>query len=432
MTFWLLAIAMMALALLFVLPPLWRRNDVAVPAARRRQLQALDQAHAAGVLDEAEYRRKREALDSTPAPAVRSRPVVVGALLLLAIPAAAVLLYLSVGEPAGLDPQARIAGPAAVDAHADGVAPDMDQAVAGLAERLRNEPDNLEGWLLLGRAYKTMERFEPAREALAHAYRLAPGDPDVMVEYAEAQALAAPARRFDGDSLALLQRAVEAAPQHQRGIWLLGIAAMQAGDPAAAIAHWQALQGMLGDDAEARDSLQQQIDAARAQLDGAPLAAMPAATPPTAAASATSAAEVVPPAPAASAVAAIDHSEAAAATNGSGPRLTLQVALAPELAARVSASDVLFVYARATEGPRVPLAIQRLPAGRLPLTVVLDDSTSMLPELTLSSLDEVLVGARISRGGLATPQAGDLETAAVAVATRRREPLSLTIDRVVE
>jgi cytochrome c-type biogenesis protein CcmH len=92
----------------------------------------------------------------------------------------------------------------------------------------------------------------------------------------------------------------------------------------------------------------------------------------------------------------------------------------------------LFVYARAPEGSRMPLAIQRLPAAQLPTTVVLDDSTSMMPQLTLSSLPEVVVGARISRSGQAMPQSGDLEAQSPPVASSRREPLSLTIDRVIE
>jgi len=94
-------------------------------------------------------------------------------------------------------------------------------------------------------------------------------------------------------------------------------------------------------------------------------------------------------------------------------------------------SDVLFVYARTAEGPRMPLAIQRLPAGSLPVRVVLDDSTSMMPTLKLSLIPQVVVGARISKSGQATPQSGDFEAVSEPVSNRSTAPLSLRIDRVV-
>jgi cytochrome c-type biogenesis protein CcmH len=408
-TFWLLAGLMSVLALAFVLPPLWRRQHADPQAAdAARRIRALDEARASGVLSEDEYRAKRAALGNAPLPPVAAghgRPWAAIVVIALAVPVGAWLLYSTLGEPAALDPAALTTPrPTAMDTA--GAPPDMEQAVAGLAERLRAEPDNLDGWLLLGRAYKTMERFEPARAALEQAWRLAPQDPDVMVEYAEALALAAPGRRFDGQSLQLLQEAMAMQPEHQRGMWLLGISAMQAGDPIAAIGHWERLQALIGDDGEARDSLQQQIDAARVQagLGGEPAVA---AQPPPAA-----------PTP--------------VAANGTAPRLTVEVDISPALRASLRPTDVLFVYARAPEGSRMPLAIQRMPAAQLPTTVVLDDSTSMMPQLTLSSLPEVVVGARVSRSGQAGAQSGDMETQSEPVATSRREPLRLTIDRVIE
>jgi cytochrome c-type biogenesis protein CcmH len=436
-TFWLLAGLMSVLALAFVLPPLWRRQHADPQAAEAaRRIRALDEARANGVLSEDEYRAKRAALGNAPLPpaaAAHGRPWAAIVVIALAVPVGAWLLYSTLGEPAALDPAA-LTTPRTSATDAAGAPPDMEQAVAGLAERLRAEPDNLDGWLLLGRAYKTMERFEPARAALEQAWRLAPQEPDVMIEYAEALALAAPGRRFEGQSLQLLQQAMAAQPAHQRGMWLLGIAAMQAGDPVSAIGHWERLQALIGDDGEARDSLQEQIDAARAQaglsgdptIDAAPPRITQAATPDAAPPRITEAAtpDAAPPR--------ITQAATPAASNGAAPRLTVEVDISAALRASLRPSDVLFVYARAPEGSRMPLAIQRLPAAQLPTTVVLDDSTSMMPQLTLSSLPEVVVGARISRSGQAMPQSGDLEAQSPPVASSRREPLSLTIDRVIE
>lgn len=413
--FWLLTGLMSVLALAFVLPPLWRSRRPAQDADSARRLHALQQARAAGVLSDEEYAAKREALGTVePSPPDGRRPWIAAALLAVTIPAGAWLMYHEYGEPAALDPTIRTMGTAAPAGGAGAPPPSMEQAVAGLAERMRDNPDDLQGWVLLGRAYKTMERFEPAREALANAYRLAPGEPDVMIEYAEAMALSTPERRFEGEALALLQQATQLAPEHQRGIWLLGIAAVQAGDDRQAIDHWQRLMAMLPDDPDARASLQLQIDSARER------AGLPVDAP----------ADPAPPAAAATAPTTAATTES---TTGDGAaRLTVQVDIAPALKQQLDPSAVLFVYARAPQGPRMPVAIQRLSAGSLPVTVVLDDSTSMMPQLKLSTLPEVVVGARVSKSGQAMPQPGDLEAVSAPVANNRTEPVVLTIDQVVE
>nr|WP_282452996.1 tetratricopeptide repeat protein [Lysobacter sp. CAU 1642] len=290
----------------------------------------------------------------------------------------------------------------------------MEQAVQGLAERLRNEPDNPEGWLLLGRAYKSMERFEPAKEALSQAWRLAPDNPDVMIEYAEAQALSAPRRRIEGEPLEMIRKAVELQPDHQRGIWLLGVAAMQGGRPKEAVDRWETLRQLISSDLSAVRALDEQIEGARQA------AGLPPARQSTALADSPAGTDGAPePAP-------------AAAAEGDGPRLTVTVDIAPALRERLKASDVLFVFARPAEGSRMPLAIQRLPAANLPATVILDDSHSMMPALKLSTMPQVVVGARVSSSGQAIPQPGDLEGLSPALPNSTREPVRLTIDTVVE
>ncbi len=437
--FWLLCAGMVVLALVFVLPPLIR-GTTGVPAPDAtidpRKRKALEQAHEAGVLDAAEYRRKLALLGagSPQGRPARTLPLVLAVLL----PMMAFGLYRQLGEPQALDPGlrapsatagARLVRPgdaptaadtSAAPANADG-APSMDQAVAGLAERMRGEPDDLEGWLLLGRAYKSMERFAPARDALSNAFRLAPDDPEVLVEYAEALALSSDTRRIGGESLLLIQRALGIEPDHQRGLWLLGISSMQAGVPSDAVTVWERLLPML--EGAARDSLQEQLDDARAR---AGLAPREGAGQPSVAAALQS-----PAAPAVAATSAPAAGTTTGAALADAPRLVVDVDIDPALKAQVGASDVLFVYARAAEGPRMPLAIQRLSAGSLPVRVVLDDSTSMMPTLKLSTMPQVVVGARISKSGQATPQSGDLETVSAPMSNLTSETLSLRIDRVV-
>ena len=118
------------------------------------------------------------------------------------------------------------------------------------------------------------------------------------------------------------------------------------------------------------------------------------------------------------------------ATAGEGARIEVQVELSAELAGRAAPDAVLFVFARAPQGPRAPLAIQRLSAASLPATVVLDQTMGMIAGMNLGSIPEVVVGARISASGNATPQSGDLEglSAPLQVSTGRAR---VVIDRVL-
>ena len=405
-TFSLLAAAMLAAALAFVLTPLLRTRGDANASKRR----AIEQAQRAGVMSEQEAGRKLAELGPASVAPAPSRAV--PAVLALLIPLLAILLYRTVGEPRALDPVWRDAV-AATSPETAGTqdAPDMEQAVASFAERMKNEPGDLEGWMLLGRAYKTMERFERAREALANAYRLAPENPDVLVEYSEALVLASESRRFQGEALELLTKAVELQPDSQRGLWLMGIAAYQAENYAQAVQVWERLLASLPADAGPRAALEERIADAR-QRGG--LGVGSTGSPRTGEANPATTVQGEPV-------------ESPAAT----PRLTVTVDIAPELKSKIGASDVLFVFARAAEGPRMPLAIQRLPAAQLPVTVTLDDSTSMMPAMKLSLIPQVVVGARISKSGQATPQPGDFETLSAPLANTHAEPIVLTIDRVV-
>lgn len=384
--FWIIAALMTALALYAVLRPLLRDGGAGDP-----RLAALEAAHRAGVLDAKEYASKRAALSADAAAPAAPAPRALSLVLALLVPLAAFGIYRQIGDLRALDPTLMAA--AAVATHAstgEAPAPDMEQAVAGLAAKMAQNPDDVDGWVLLGRAYKQMQRFTESRDALAKAMALAPDQPDVMVEYAEAQAMAAPDRRIEGEPRALLEKALAANPQHQRALWLLGISDAQAGDAVGAVRRWETLLPLLPPDSEVAKSVSEQIAQARAEAGLAPGAVVPA----------TDAA----PAASVPAIAA-----AATAATAAGPKLVVRVDVAPELKGRIQPGDTLFVFARMPEGPRMPLAIQRRQADSLPITVTLDDSMGMLPTMKLSSSPQVVVGARISRSGNATPQSGDFQ-----------------------
>jgi len=115
-------------------------------------------------------------------------------------------------------------------------------------------------------------------------------------------------------------------------------------------------------------------------------------------------------------------------------RLKIKVTIDPAISSQIKSSDVLFVYARAMQGPPMPLAIQRLDANNIPDEIILDDSTAMLPQMPLSNFNQVKVDARISATGSATPQSGDFygRIENVEVTADPQTALSIMIDKMVE
>jgi cytochrome c-type biogenesis protein CcmH len=431
-----IAALMIAAALAFVLVPLLRhRNGIRVEGPARRQ-RALDEALAAGVIDADEYATKHAALatmannttlDSTRAAPSRSAFVAL-LLVTLLLPAAAMLLYRLVGAPQALDP-ANLVTRSAPPADADH-GPEMTQAITLLAARLKEHPDDAEGWGLLGRAYQATDRAAESLDAFKHAHELALENPAVTVEYAQALALHAPGHRIEGESRNLLEGVLKADAQNQRALWLLGISDYQSRHYDAAIARWKTLLPLLDATSDVADSVKNQIANAEALRDGktppppmdnrsksiAAEAAPTEGAPTEAARSETASAEVAP---------------AKNAAAGNAPRLTVKVALDPKLQGQLDANATLFVFARAASGPPMPLAIQRLKASQLPLTVTLDDSMGMLPTMKLSMFPQVVIGARVSKSGNAMPQSGDLQTLSAPLDVHRNEPVALTIDKQV-
>ena len=297
-----------------------------------------------------------------------------------ALAMSAVALYLLVGTPAALDPAAREAPATLTD------------AIGRLEAQLAKAPNDAEGWRLLGRAYASEQQAGKARDAFARAATLAPDNPDVLAEAAEASAFADPQRRFDARAIAWLRHAVDVQPRNQRARWLLGVSQRQAGRNAEAAATWAPLLADV--DPATQSALREQIDAAR-QAAG------------------------LPPLP-------------AAAASATGPALAVRVRLDPKLAARVGPDASVFVIARMPGGPPMPIAVERHGASELPFTASLDDADSPMPSGRLSAQREVELVARVSQAGTAMPQAGDLESAPVRVLLPARTPVALAIDHVRE
>ena len=325
----------------------------------------------------------------------------IGGTVLLAV--AALALYRLVGTPAALQPppaQAQASTPAAATPQS------LEEAVAQLRAELERNPSQPEGWALLARSLTAMGDQDSARDAYAFAVKLDPNQPTLLVEAAESRAMADPQRRFDEQAVAWLRRALELEPGHQRGTWFLGVSQRQAQQPAEAAKTWESLLGTV-DEATAA-SLRVQIDQARADAGLAPL---PASDRPAAAAASTGAPAGAAP----------------ASASASANALTVNVALDPALAGTLPADAIVFVMARAVEGPPMPVAAERHTVRDLPLVVHLDDADSPMPTLKLSEMQQVMVQARVSASGSANRGAGDLESAPVRVTLPASGPIDLVI-----
>jgi cytochrome c-type biogenesis protein CcmH len=311
-----------------------------------------------------------------------ARGLVLGGVAALGI--ATFALYRVVGTPAALSPQATATMPTT-----------LDDAVTQLEAELAKQPNEPEGWRLLGKSYAALQRYDDAQKAFERAVQLLPTDADLLVEAAQARLFNNAERKLDAQAMALLDKAIAINPDHQRALWFVGLAHRQEGKHAEAAKTWEPLLAKV--DPNTAATLRTQINEARADA-GLPPLADTAPAPPTDAAPAL---------------------------------LTVTVDLAPALKDKLAPGDTLFVFARQVGGPPMPVAAKRLPVDTFPVTVPLGDGDSPMPTLKLSQLPQVQLVARIAKGNGPTAQTGDLEAAAVTADVKAGNSYALTIDRVV-
>ncbi len=278
--------------------------------------------------------------------------------------------------------------------------PDATQLAAmveKLAARLKAEPEDVKGWSMLGRVQLVRGLPAEAVTAYQQALALRTDDASLLTDYAEALGMKN-GRTLAGEPTKLLNRALMLDPNHGKALALAGSAAFERSDYASAITVWEKLLAVSPPEAEFAAQVRASVAEARQLAGQAPQAA--AAPMP-----------VPPPAPATASV--------------SG-----KVTLAPALSARAAPDDTVFIVARASEGPRVPLAVLRRQVKDLPISFTLDDSLAMAPTMKLSNFSKVIVIARISKSGQAMPVAGDI-TGQSAVVEVGAKALQIEMSEVV-
>lgn len=395
-TFGIAAGVMLVVALTVLTRPLWTRHTGEDRQARslRRQLDHLASELAKGAIDADSFKRSQDQLTQALTEAVQSQPGEdlpgykwLTPALAIGVPLIVAAVYLQVGKPIalqGVEPVQQANQPA-----------DMEAAIASLRSRLEQSPNDAQGWALLGRSYMAIQNYADANDAFERAARLSPDEPAIQVALAESLIFVSGQPTLPARSKQMLLAALDAQPNNQKALWLLGLGAYQDQDWSGAVSYWDQLMGMLNPNDGAANQIGGMLADAR-QKSGLPIPALP---------------------------------DQPAST---GRSLTVNVSLALELQSTVTGHETLFVFARAPSGPPMPLAIQRLRVADLPMAVELNDSHAMVAEMNLSSREDVVVGARISRSGDATPSSGDIQAFAGPVSTRASEPVFLEINEVVE
>lgn len=272
----------------------------------------------------------------------------------------------------------------------------LSDAITKLEARLKQEPNNPDGWYMLARSYLVQKEYSKSVEAYRKLYALVGEQPAVMLGLADTLTMS---RNGDinGEPFTLAKRALELEPNNTTALWLSGLGYQDSGNLPKALELWQKLLGLLSDDPRSSQEVRTLIANAQRQMNITPEQA--------------NAAESI----------ATPSNQAALA------KLTVNVQLDPGLRASVSDSDYVMIYAQRVTGMKMPLAIVKAQIKDLPLTVTLDDSQSVGPMGKLSDAEEVNVLARISKSGQAIKQSGDIEAKVGPYPINHADPIGIEI-----
>ncbi|SFE16170.1 c-type cytochrome biogenesis protein CcmI [Nitrosomonas sp. Nm166] len=419
-SFWVISGVFIVTALLFIVPTLLRNRDVQRENSEhdalnitvyRDQLAELDNDLQNDILTQEQYHKSKQELQQRMLQDIpggekvianknnKIHSIATSVVITLTLPLAAVFLYLVIGDTRGLLPQAQLANATQMNRGDGSDSPaghdNFSSVLENLIARLNKNPEDIEGWVMLGRTYAIMERYTDATNTYAKLTELVPNNPQILSDYADVLAMKNQGS-LAGKPTELIYQALSIDPQYPKALALAGTAEFEQGKFEQAAAHWEKLLEVIPADSQLAKSVKDSIDEAKSfAADGKGI------TP-----------EQLAKAPESQ----LQQNNNAQSEKGSINTATPapvsvsgRVTISEELVSKASPNDVLFIYARAKTGPKMPLAILRLKASDLPATFTLTDDMAMMPNMKISSFSEVIIEARISKSGQAVPASGDLQ-----------------------
>ncbi len=383
--FWLIIAALVLLALGLLILPIWRQKSVLSVshsqdniAIARQRLAELKQQLVDAEISQSQYDQyylelqqslNDDLSSASDMPAQQGKGRWVIWLLLLLVPAVSVPLYLNLGDSLALE-----------KAQLQQNATEIHDKIPGLIAHLQQNPSDLQGWLMLGKSYVFLQDYPKAAQVFAKLYQLQPDNLEVILNYADNLAMSRDGQ-LAGEPAALIEKALILEPNNNEALWLAGMAKMEAGDYQQALNYWQKLANQLPADAEGLGQVQAMIAEATAQANT--------------------------------------------------PKTEIAVKVTLDATLKAQANQTLFVYAQAVTGPKMPLAIVRKQVGDLPLSINLNDSMAMQPNLHLADFKQLKIIARISKTGDASTQKGDL-IGSTEISLPISQAVSITINQAVD
>lgn len=430
-SFILSAIVLVVIAILIVLPSMLKKNkpfsdefdDYNVSIAKDR-LKELKQLRDSGDITDEVYQKMFDELESTLAIDLsgmqqsteakeeitqqtgesknKLSPVIVA----LSVPVMAVILYSQLGDFSAATGDIKQATSAATSADESQPKMTMEEAVAGLEQRLAQDPENAEGWFMLARSYMSMKNYTKAKEAYQKTINLVGDEPDLLLRYVDALAMSE-GGKLTGSAKPILDKVALKLPNNPMVLWLSGTAESQLGNYKKALSLWYKLRPILAGNEKDLAQLEELISGAESQLSAAEIASLKQAVP------------ASKPGPV--------NKPVAVAT---GPEIIVSVDLDPALKNKITGNETLFIFAKALQGPPMPLAAVKQLASDLPLTITLNDAMAMMPQMKLSNFEQVKVSAVISKSGQPGAKPGDLFAEVSPVNVGSNEKISLIINQV--
>lgn len=420
-SFWVISGIFIVTALLFIIPTLLRNREAQLENVEhdavnitvyRDQIAELDNDLENDILTQEQYNKSKQELQQRMLQDVSEREkmvfkknkkihnIAISTFITLTLPLAAVFLYMVIGDTRGLLPQAQLANATQMNRGSGSDSPaghdNFSSVLENLIARLEKNPEDIEGWIMLGRTYAIMERYAEASNTYAKLVELVPDNPQILSDYADVLAMKNQGN-LTGKPAELIYEALRIDPQYPKALALAGTIEFEQEKFEQAAAHWEKLLEVIPVDSQLAKSVKTSIAEAKLLSSGGKGITAEQQT------KATDSQQE------ANTLSKKETSDSPTATETVLLSVSGQVTISKELAPRASPNDTLFIYARAKTGPKMPLAILRLKASDLPATFTLTDDMAMTPTMKMSSFPEVVIEARISKSGQAVPASGDLQ-----------------------